>query len=264
MFESLTQVSDMNIHRLFDNLFFPNPVLARAGSGLPDDIVSHAPGAPVLFASGSGDSGNKKVRVRRRRRADDSGERERADAPSRKRRESRPATSKPASSGGGVRPPTSGGLPLPGGRSPLLMIAVIVLLVVCILPLMLIFGGGDSGESGAGQLLSQVPTRRPVEGPPTIEPESVVLPTSEPFVVPVTSAVEGQRWLVMLYQDADDKILEQDIYVDLNEAERAGSDERVQIVAQVDRYAAGDSVVGFIVEDLDGNRQQTFADVTVR
>jgi hypothetical protein len=68
----------------------------------------------------------------------------------------------------------------------------------------------------------------------------------------------------MLYQDADDKILEQDIYVDLNEAERAGSDERVQIVAQVDRYAAGDSVVGFIVEDLDGNRQQTFADVTVR
>ena len=27
----------------------------------------------------------------------------------------------------------------------------------------------------------------------------------------------------MLYQDADDKILEQDIFVDLNEAERVGS-----------------------------------------
>ena len=33
---------------------------------------------------------------------------------------------------------------------------------------------------------------------------------------------------VMLYQDADDKILEQDIYVDLNEAERVGSSDRVQ------------------------------------
>jgi hypothetical protein len=43
----------------------------------------------------------------------------------------------------------------------------------------------------------------------------------------------------MLYQDADDKILEQDIYVDLNEAERVGSSDRVHVVAQVDRYQAG-------------------------
>jgi hypothetical protein len=43
----------------------------------------------------------------------------------------------------------------------------------------------------------------------------------------------------MLYQDADDKILEEDIYVDLNEAERIGSNERMHIVAQVDRYRAG-------------------------
>ena len=40
----------------------------------------------------------------------------------------------------------------------------------------------------------------------------------------------------MLYQDADDKILEQDIYVDLNEAERVGSSDRVNIVAQMDRF----------------------------
>ena len=40
----------------------------------------------------------------------------------------------------------------------------------------------------------------------------------------------------MLYQDADDKILEQDIYVDLNEAERVGSSDQVQIVAQIDRF----------------------------
>jgi hypothetical protein len=44
---------------------------------------------------------------------------------------------------------------------------------------------------------------------------------------------------VMLYQDADDKILEQDIYVDLSEAERVGSSDRVHIVAQVDRFRAG-------------------------
>ena len=43
----------------------------------------------------------------------------------------------------------------------------------------------------------------------------------------------------MLYQDADDKILEQDIYVDLNEAEKVGSSDRVHIVSQVDRYQAG-------------------------
>jgi hypothetical protein len=43
----------------------------------------------------------------------------------------------------------------------------------------------------------------------------------------------------MLYQDADDKILEQDIYLDLNEAEKVGSCDRVQIVAQLDRFSAG-------------------------
>jgi hypothetical protein len=48
----------------------------------------------------------------------------------------------------------------------------------------------------------------------------------------------------MLYQDADDKILEQDIYVDLNEAERVGSSERVQIVAQVDRFRGAYSADG--------------------
>ena len=49
----------------------------------------------------------------------------------------------------------------------------------------------------------------------------------------------GAEWLVMLYQDADDKMLEQDIYVDLNEAERVGSTDNVHIVAQIDRYAGG-------------------------
>jgi hypothetical protein len=56
-------------------------------------------------------------------------------------------------------------LPLPGGRSPLLLIGVIILLIVCVLPLMLVFGGGDSGDAGAGQPLVREPTRRPPSGP---------------------------------------------------------------------------------------------------
>ena len=43
----------------------------------------------------------------------------------------------------------------------------------------------------------------------------------------------------MLYQDADDKVLEQDIYIDLNEVERVGPTDRVNMVAQIDRYRGG-------------------------
>ncbi|MCJ7703598.1 MAG: clostripain-related cysteine peptidase [Anaerolineales bacterium] len=79
--------------------------------------------------------------------------------------------------------------------------------------------------------------------------------------VPVASGA-GKTWLVMLYQDADDKILEKDIYIDLNEAERVGSTDRVHIVAQVDRFQAGFSGDGdwastrryYITRDEDLNR----------
>ena len=49
----------------------------------------------------------------------------------------------------------------------------------------------------------------------------------------------GQTWTILLYQDADDKVLEQDIFIDFNEAERVGSSDRVKIVAQLDRYQGG-------------------------
>ncbi len=59
----------------------------------------------------------------------------------------------------------------------------------------------------------------------------------QPTIAPVT-ARPGARgtWTVLLYQDADDQVLERDIYIDLNEAELVGSTQRVTIVAQVDRY----------------------------
>jgi len=55
---------------------------------------------------------------------------------------------------------------------------------------------------------------------------------------PSTSAGTGEpgTWLVMLYQNADDEILERDIFTDLNEAELVGSNDAVTIVAQLDRY----------------------------
>jgi hypothetical protein len=43
----------------------------------------------------------------------------------------------------------------------------------------------------------------------------------------------------MLYMNADDKVLEQDIFVDLNEAELVGSSDRVNVVAQLDRFRGG-------------------------
>jgi hypothetical protein len=45
-----------------------------------------------------------------------------------------------------------------------------------------------------------------------------------------------QKWTVLLYLDADDKILDQDIFFDLNEAERVGSSAQVNVIAQIERY----------------------------
>ena len=49
-------------------------------------------------------------------------------------------------------------------------------------------------------------------------------------------AQQEPEWLVMLYQNADDLVLEGDIYTDLNEAELIGSTDDVVIVSQFDRH----------------------------
>jgi hypothetical protein len=126
----------------------------------------------------------------------------------------------------GLRLPTS-------GRGLILLIAgVLIVACICVAAYALIGGSDDSGEVG---YVTPAPTLPQYADTPVVE-EPVA--SAEPFVPPSTLA-EGQTWLVMLYQDADDKILEQDIYVDLNEAERTGSSERVHVVAQVDRYRGG-------------------------
>ncbi|MCB0194608.1 MAG: hypothetical protein KDJ65_21840 [Anaerolineae bacterium] len=197
---------------------------------------------PWLLASDDKET----IRARRRRRSGPEGDqpRERASAPQRQRPTGGQGSSGSGGSGGsggGFRPPSSsGGSPLPGGKLSLPMIGLLIIVVICALPLMWLFGGsGDSGSNvpqDSGNVAGQLPTATRSIATPT--PQSLPTVNSQPFTPPAASG-DGQTWLVMLYQDADDKILEQDIYVDLNEAERVGSSDNVHIVAQVDRYRAG-------------------------
>lgn len=54
---------------------------------------------------------------------------------------------------------------------------------------------------------------------------------------PARPVAQGEaEWTIMLYQDADDEVLERDIMIDFNEAERVGSTDQVNIVSQVDRF----------------------------
>jgi len=169
------------------------------------------------------------VRGRRRRRTEPAGPqgRERAEAPRRRDREDEARATSPPSRTDWTEPPRPGlpsGLPLPSlkGLPIWLLIGVLAVICCCALAAMLLLGGGG-GDVGA--LFPSEPFEAPSPAP-----------TARPFVAPTRSA-EGQSWLVMLYQDADDRILEKDIYVDLNEAELVGSSSRVQIVAQLDRFS---------------------------
>lgn len=208
------------------------------------------------------------VRTQRRRRSETpSGGRQRAEAPRRQRPSSSPSGSSSGgpsfgggqssggSSGGGYIPSSGGGFPLGGGGggmsgSTMLIIGVIIALVICGFLAFNLLGGG--GGDGGGIFEEQAPPSGQtggLEDSPLLEgdegglldggaAEEEEAAVAEPFTPPPVSA-DGDTWLVMLYQDADDKILEQDIYLDLNEAERIGSSDRVQIVAQVDRYQGG-------------------------
>lgn len=218
------------------------------------------------------------VQRRRRSEPPPAGGRERADAPERRRDDEGGAARPPSGSGGsgsggsgsgGSGSAGAGGLggglggaPRPSGgksgRSPWLIIGALVLLFICAMQFGLFSGGGD--QTPAGQLpADQAPqdqglfsqgndAQAPLLDEPTAVVEQPTRPAARPTRTPKPAAAsasagaasdKNQKWLIMLYQDADDKILEKDIFVDLNEAERIGSSEQVQIVAQIDRYRAG-------------------------
>lgn len=174
---------------------------------------------------------------------------------------------------GGFPSGSGGGLPIGGllGLLKGLPIWVIILLVVCCVGYFLFTNKGGSGvlpgTDQGGQNIPQ-PTQAAINPPPAdpgttlggtassdgwglpiFQPTQALsipqaisndpIPTLAPFTLGAPAAKTGQTWTIMLYQDADDPTLEQDIYMDLNEAEQIGSSQYVKVVAQIDRYAGG-------------------------
>lgn len=163
-------------------------------------------------------SNQPEIEVERRRKADKPTER--AEAPIRRQ------TGGAGGGGGGSYKPSGGGFNIPtkgkmGGCGGILIIILIIAYYI------LSGGLGTSPQSETPVLEPPTESNPVVQNQPTNTPR--------PTKIPVAGQT-GQKWLVMLYQDADDQVLEQDIFVDLNEAERVGSTDRVTIVAQLDRY----------------------------
>ena len=230
------------------------PMFASANLG-----ATNPPSQRLLLAQGTGGSGqsDETVTVHRRRRSEPPGPegRERAEAPQRRRSDGQggppPSGGSGGSGGGGLRRPLPGGGQIPGGGCGLLVVlALLVLGALFGLPNLLSqnpstpqdvavdqSAPAETPEDTGASLPAPTPTRaaRPVKPAKLTARPTAASPASGSSA----AATPGQTWTVMLYQDADDKILEKDIYVDLNEAERVGSSDRVNIVAQVDRFRAG-------------------------
>jgi hypothetical protein len=161
-------------------------------------------------------SNEPEVEVQRRRRAEKPTQQ--AEAPIRRQTEGRGGGTGSPFGGGGFNIPTKGKVGGCGG----------ILIIILIIAYYLL------SRSGGVNIQDQNPViEQPTESNPIVQN----LPTNTPRPTPLPVAGQtGQKWLVMMYQDADDQVLEQDIFMDLNEAERAGSSDRVTIVAQLDRY----------------------------
>ncbi len=177
---------------------------------------------------GSGDT----INARRRRQGASSGPQgsERADAPSRQREQQGGSSS--GGSGSGGSGPSFGGGGSSGAGGMKLPLWLIILVIVGFFAFQLLSGGGSQDNSSQQDVYTE----------PTVDQQEQVAqatPTRRNTRPPAATSqpgASGKTWTVMVYQDADDKILERDIYMDLNEIERVGSSNEVQIVAQVDRF----------------------------
>ena len=246
---------------------------ATAPAGTPGR-VDQRPLLLLLFSSDDRET----VEVTRRRRGEEGGQgRERASTPGRRREDE------------GAPPParSEGGMDMSGGGIPVSAIAGLVKLFLSLpLPIMglvlvalccIVAVGGFlmlQSPTLPGDIPVEPPTSAPFSaGPATVTPRPAALPATGTPRAPGAPSVptSGQKWLVMLYQDAKDKVLDQDIYLDLNEAERTGSTERVRIVSQIDRYRGSGQSSGawptarrFYVtrdQDLHTVRSQQLADL---
>ncbi|NSW51103.1 MAG: hypothetical protein HPY85_01195 [Anaerolineae bacterium] len=155
----------------------------------------------------------------------------------RRRKGSKPARQAAApvrrGSSPGSRPssPGSGGLPIPGGTTGKLGCGgIFVIVLLLLLFVVLRQCGGIDLTAVVDDLGGYVEEAEPTQ----------VYATRTPRPPVEDSGVESdERWLVMVYQDADDRVLEQDIVLDLNEMELMGSTEQVMIVSQIDRFRGG-------------------------
>jgi len=224
-------------------LFSKRIALVESGASIRRSLTDQTPIIWAFSSSESGKGEKETVKVKRRRRttSESLGERQRAEAPRRRRTDQQPQ-SPPAGGGGGYsgvpRPPSlpslpSGGQLFGGGKPNLLIIGIVVICLFCVVGAFLLMGQGGFGDDQVSSL-PQI-TEKPAF---QLQDTATQIAPAVAFTPPAVSS-EGQKWLVMLYQDADDKILEKDIYLDLNEAEKVGSSDRVQIVTQMDRYKGG-------------------------
>jgi hypothetical protein len=115
----------------------------------------------------------------------------------------------------------------PGTKTTILIIAAIIgLCAACIcISVILFYSFGDTiiNLFTPAQPTATVPFNPQIE---TITPE-VILPAAK------------AEWTVIVYSDADDEVLEGSQWFDVNEMELVGSSPQVNIVVQLDRYAAG-------------------------
>lgn len=213
------------------------PALATHSTGQASPSHDHS-----LFSFSMDD--RESVEVQRRRQGD-GGDRERAQAPSRRGRDDDAGRS--GGGGGSGMPPSFGGGGGGGGGAPQLPIGDIIALILK-LPLPVLAVLAVIVCCIGVVFIFVMPSDLPIDNtalnnppaiittvPPTLAPEVGVPagPTRSPNTPAASTA--GAKWLILLYQDAKDQVLDQDIFTDLNEAERTGSTERVRIVAQIDR-----------------------------
>jgi len=179
----------------------------------------------------NGDRKKRIIQARRRRKpeAAPQGGRERAEAPQR-RQVGDARAGMGASSGSSIR----SRLPTRGSKGCMSVVSIIIVIIIAVI----IFGVRSCGTPSPedGHSLPTLPSTGSDTGQISSLDSAAPFVTNYPEITSETSTRTDQTWLVMLYQDADDNILEKDIYLDLNEAEKAGASDRVKIVAQVDRY----------------------------
>lgn len=214
----------------------PFDLPAPAFAGAPHDDRDTPGASGILFMASNRPRRTVSAGRRRRPSAAPSGGRRRAAAPQR-RGESTSGGGAPAYGGGGGTfggSPTGGAMPFRLGPGRSRWVTILTIIIIVIVVIIRLYGAMNTGEEGYVQ-----ETSTDAFGPgqvSNLQPAGDFA-TNYPSVTAGSPGRAGQTWLVMLYQDADDQILEKDIYLDLNEAEKGGSSDRVTVVSQLDRYA---------------------------